>query len=124
MLRASLADGWPTLTHALAQRHAWSYVKIRVGDPWDVWPICELEWFVGGQSRRFVRAMKDDPRWQFWMTGDVLPFENTKAYCHRRIQDRFTPEMLWSYVGALGWPTDGLWSAMRCLLCTVPSKAG
>jgi len=124
VLRANLEDGWSTLTYALAERRAWTYLKVRVGDPWDAWPICELEWFVNGRSKRFVRAMKDDPRWEFFVRGDALSFEETKAYRRRRIRDRFTAEMLWSYVGALGWPSDGLWSATRCSEFKVPPKAG
>jgi hypothetical protein len=124
VLRANIEDGWPTLTRAVAQRHAWNYVKVRVGDPWDTWPICEFEWCLHGETQRFVRVMRDDPRWQFWTTGDQLPFEKINSYQRRRIRDRFSSEMLWSYVGALGWPQQGLWTANRCFVVTLPVKAG
>jgi hypothetical protein len=103
------------LTHAAAERHAWTYTKLRL-DVTDPWPICELEWIVAGQSRRFLRAMKDDSSWEFFQKGDLLPFEDGEMYRRKRIRDRFTSQMLWSYVSSLGWERapDSLWEATRC----------
>lgn len=125
VVRASIQDGWPSLRYAAVRRHAWSSVKIRVSGGADAWPICELNYVERGQECRFLRAMKDDPRWQFLERGDPLSFEETTAYLRRRIRDRFTPEMLWSYVALLGWDSspDALWKATQCSVFHVPSKA-
>jgi len=50
---------------------------------------------------RHVYAMNDG-YWTFDAAGDVQPFERPERYAERRIRDRFTPELLRSYLAALG----------------------
>jgi hypothetical protein len=50
---------------------------------------------------RHVYAMNDG-YWTFEAAGDVQPFERPERYDERRIRDRFTPELLRSYLAALG----------------------
>jgi hypothetical protein len=56
--------------------------------------------------------MNDGGRWDFSAEGNPLPFEAMAAYGRRRIRDRFTAEMLYDYLEALGVPfnTDPDWS--------------
>jgi hypothetical protein len=50
---------------------------------------------------RHVYAMNDG-YWTFDAAGEQQPFERPERYAERRIRDRFTPDMLRSYLGALG----------------------
>jgi hypothetical protein len=51
---------------------------------------------------RSVSVANDGGRWVFDQAGTVQPFEDTARYQARRIQDRFTPDMLADYLRALG----------------------
>jgi hypothetical protein len=61
--------------------------------------------------------MKDDPKWEFYSVGTPLPFEDLVKYRARKVRDRLTPSMLWSYVRSLGWDIQdaGFWNARRCI---------
>lgn len=50
---------------------------------------------------RHVYAMNDG-YWTFEAAGNAQPFERPERYDERRIRDRFTPELLRSYLAALG----------------------
>lgn len=50
---------------------------------------------------RHVYAMKDG-YWTFDAAGEQQPFERPERYAERRVRDRFTPDMLRSYLTALG----------------------
>jgi hypothetical protein len=58
----------------------------------------------GAKPRRFIRAMSDNPKWDFFTTGEPLAFENLSAYKARRIRDRITREILLSYMEHWGAP--------------------
>lgn len=51
---------------------------------------------------RAVEAANDGGRWTFVNFGQPLPFETQECYSKRRIQDRFTLQMLNDYCQALG----------------------
>jgi hypothetical protein len=53
-------------------------------------------------TQRSVFAANDGGRWKFGADGEPLQFEDLKQYEARRIQDRFTPEMLDRYLSNLG----------------------
>jgi hypothetical protein len=63
-----------------------------------------LEVYDGAKERN-VYAADDGGRWKFGQFGDPLPFEDGSAYSRRRVKDRFTPDMLRSYLAALGVPS-------------------
>lgn len=92
-----------SIAYNLAHRFKHRVLEIRVSPTNDEWPICELQLTEGGKERRFVRAFRDDTRWDFYEKGEPLPFENISNYKKRRIRDRFTPEMVFEYCLALGW---------------------
>ncbi|QWL27690.1 hypothetical protein E2R33_03000 [Rathayibacter toxicus] len=58
----------------------------------------------GAELARRVRAIEliKDGRWSLDLSGDPLPFEDLEAYKNRRVAERFTPDMLNDYCGALG----------------------
>jgi len=51
---------------------------------------------------RSLAVANDGGRWVFTQAGTPLPFEQLDAYLNRRVRDRFTPELLQSYLRALG----------------------
>lgn len=51
---------------------------------------------------RTVSIVNDGGSWSFDQSGEPLPFEDTRAFAHRRIQERFTPSMLDRYLHELG----------------------
>lgn len=56
----------------------------------------------GGDVIRTVYSSNDGGRWTFGESGVPFKFENSAAYRARRIQDRFTPEILEKYLQELG----------------------
>lgn len=71
------------------------------------YPATMLEIYgpTGVEPRHHVRtisAANDGGRWRFDLFGVPQPFEDEDAYTVRRIQDRFTPQMLARYLAALG----------------------
>jgi hypothetical protein len=51
---------------------------------------------------RAIEAVQDGKRWEFGLSGQPQPFEESSAYMNRRLRDRFTPEMLERYCLAVG----------------------
>lgn len=89
------------------------------------WMSADLMWLDGWQDRitnlrlsvcspstsgnpvwltsRTVQLMKQDGRWVFEVSGEaVWPFEDHAAYARRLKRERFTPEMLITYLKGLG----------------------
>jgi len=58
------------------------------------------------RCRRALYAADDGGRWVFGQAGELFDFEDVIAYRKRRIRDRFTLDMLRSYLRHLGVPTD------------------
>ena len=62
---------------------------------------------MGGDEhgyRRSIAAANDAGQWIFEQNGTPYSFEETAKYSARRKRDRFTPDMLWSYLKRLGIP--------------------
>lgn len=55
---------------------------------------------------RSIAAANDGGRWVFETTGTSYPFEDQSAYSRRAKASRFTTEMLYEYLLALGVPVD------------------
>jgi hypothetical protein len=91
------------IAYNLAHRFGHRVIEIRVSPAIDEWPICEFQFSEGGAERRFIRAFRDDTRWEFHEKGEPFSFENLTQYGKRRIRDRLTPEMVREYCLALGW---------------------
>lgn len=91
-----------------------TYVSVRSTTQNEEWPINEFDCYERGEQRRFVRAFRDSPRWDFHEIGEPLEFENVEKYQRRRIRDRFCREDLIAYLEAWGaalndadfWQTD------------------
>jgi hypothetical protein len=106
--------GWvcPVIAHRLHRRTI-RVVLAERGSPY--WPACIFETHngdAGGPMRkweRMVGVMNDGGRWIFDLDGEPFPFEELDAYQRAKKRDRFTPEMLFRYLDALGVPrlTEG-----------------
>jgi hypothetical protein len=62
---------------------------------------------AGGDTygyRRSIAAVNDGGRWVFHQSGTPFAFEDTERYDARKKRDRFTSEMLFSYLACLGIP--------------------
>ena len=59
----------------------------------------KTEWL---NYERAISAANDGGKWVFRSSGTLLPFEKSENYSARRIQDRFTSEMLDQYCAHLG----------------------
>ncbi len=74
------------------------------------WPACVLETHNGARVNshilweRLIGARNDGGRWKFDLEGDPFPFEEFEAYKRLRVRDRFTGDMLFRYLAALGVP--------------------
>ncbi len=55
---------------------------------------------------RSIVAANDGGRWVFETSGTAYPFEDQSAYQRRSKARRFTTEMVYDYLRALGVPTD------------------
>lgn len=88
------------------ERFGFAAVEVRSTTKECEYPINEFVAHPGGNSldRRIVRAFRDEPRWDFYVDGPPLPFENEGAYSARFVRDRFTRPMLLDYLELWGAP--------------------
>lgn len=72
--------------------------------------------------RRSIAAANDGGKWVFQQFGAPYAFENVDAYGSRRKRDRLTPEMLSTYLDAIGVPHCALPNLDRLLVadCSLP----
>lgn len=101
-LIANLEDGWMTMCNLLATRVPGEHVLVRSSDDKD-YPVSDIEIWEGGTSVRYVRAMREDPSWEFYQRGALRSFEEPANYKKRRIADRLNRGILLTYLAKLGW---------------------
>ena len=102
-LFANLQDGWHTLVYGLGIREGFTCVSVRSSSDKEQRSIRELTYYKQGIQARFVRVMRDDPRWAFYEEGDRLAFEDELAYQERFVRKRLPLEALIRYCDELGW---------------------
>ncbi|MDR3443701.1 hypothetical protein [Dyella sp.] len=66
---------------------------------WQIYGPERTDWL---NVQRSLAASNDGGRWAFVDQGARLPFEQEDFYKKKRIQDRFTPELLESYLREMG----------------------
>jgi hypothetical protein len=81
-----------------------------------------LEVYVGTKERN-VYAADDGGRWKFGQFGDPLPFEDVSAYSRHRVKDRFTHDMLHSYLTALDVPPSDEIDLSRATVVSIDNAA-
>jgi len=102
----NLQDGWHSLVHGLGKQEQLKCVSVRSSSDDTEWPIRELAIYENGRMSRLVRVMRDDPRWEFFESGDRLAFEDEASYETRLIRKRLPLSLLIEYCNSLGWPVD------------------
>lgn len=100
VMLTNAADGWITLAHGLATSSPGRHCGIRSTS--GEYPLHAMEVWAGGQSVRYVRAMKD-PRWDFFEKGPRLEFEDPALYEQRLVRRRLDRPTLIGYLAATGW---------------------
>jgi hypothetical protein len=75
------------------------------------YPARVLEVYGPGGSpplsmERSIVAANDGGRWMFETSGQAYPFEDESAYVRRGVAMRFTSDMVYDYLRALGVPVD------------------
>lgn len=68
------------------------------------YPINEFVVHKDNQIQRFVRAMRDSPKWEFYEQGEPLAFENSQKYKERLIKNRLVREDIFLYLKSWGAP--------------------
>jgi hypothetical protein len=80
----------------------------KVGNEWfgnygaEILEVYRSGWTEIGNTERSICAMNDGGRWSFDTYGEPYDFENIEAYAAKRKRDRFTHNMLDSYLRHLG----------------------
>lgn len=100
---ATNAGSYFILQYATKQFH-WPAVSARSTAHNVDWPINEFVAYEAPDARRIVRAMKDSPRWDFFVDGEPLPFEEHDQYTARFIRDRFQRDGVLRYLERWGAP--------------------
>lgn len=95
-------DGWLTMCNALAGLMPGEHMKIRACVTGD-YPLADFEMWSAGDSVRYVRAMREDPSWEFFARGEPQAFEDLSNYRKKRIADRLDRRILVEYLTKLGW---------------------
>jgi hypothetical protein len=73
---------------------------------------------------RRISSYNEGDHWVFEAAGEIQHYEKTEHYQKRKIVDRFTPELLESYCGALGIePFNENFYASSCLLAQTTKRA-
>ena len=99
---ANLADGWATMCNVLAGQLPGMSILVRSATAQE-YPLTDLQVWDKGESVRYVRAMREEPSWEFFSKGDPMEFENLDHYKRRRIADRLNRDILVEYLARLGW---------------------
>ncbi len=99
---ANSEDGWFTMFNRIAGTVPGEHVLVR-SVPDQEYPLASFDVWEGGSSVRSVRAMREDPSWEFFSRGEPRAFENPANYKQRRVADRLNREILVAYLNALGW---------------------
>lgn len=56
--------------------------------------------------RRYVRTMKDDPRWEFYQEGEPFEFEDVSRYSRRLKRERLDRDMVIEYMRQMGYDLE------------------
>lgn len=108
------------------KRFGYSAASVRSTSQRDEWPINEFIAYEGFDKERIVRAMKDAPRWEFYASGEPLPFEVQSSYSARLVRDRFQRGALIDYLEKWGAPVrqEEFWQSHQDAISFVRKNAG
>ncbi len=92
------ADGWYTLINRMASQLQATCIRVATSLDAVDRPANSFRVYVAGRDIRYVRAMLDSDRWDFFEKGVVQPFEEISSYKKRRIKDRLTRQIVVDYL--------------------------
>lgn len=104
VLWGNVADGFDSITYILNKRYGlgWTRVSFTLDTPEPGYEMRFFHYMPANGKERYVHVMQN-PRWEFWESGEPLPFEQTERYKERIKKKRLTNEMLLDYLLALDW---------------------
>ncbi len=94
---SSVNDGWPTLLNKYYSIYQRETICVGLCDKETSFPFYNFEYKIGIQNR-VIQAMKDTNKWEFFESGELLPFENELHYKKRKISDRLNNEIIHEYL--------------------------
>lgn len=98
----NLSDGWNSLMEVYADKWKKECIHISMSDKSLNDPMCHFYYYCG-KNKRIIQSYKDDDKWVFYETGNLLPFEETQYYKKRYIKDRLPNELIMQYLSSMGW---------------------
>ena len=105
-LVVNLEDGYRSLAIGLATRLKCLQIQLLSTAIDAYYPRHSFEMWQDGESRRIVRSLKDDNKWEFFERGDPQSFERIELYKEKLIKSRVTRPLLTEYARTLGWSFD------------------
>lgn len=80
-------------------------------------PFVDFYRFGGNLSNRYVRVMREYPKWCFFEEGEPLQFELVDRYERRLKRERLTPEMVVEYMKQSGYNVlaPSFYDAAECI---------
>lgn len=111
---SNYGDGWYTLINCICSDLGAKCISVSSTQDEVEFPINSLRVYEKTQVVRYVRAMLDGDRWDFFEKGTVQPFEVDAHYKKRRIKDRLSRTIIIDYLKKLDidilesefWETD------------------
>ena len=67
--------------------------------------FCTFTHSINCGEKRVVQVIRD-PKWKFFESGRILPYENIVHYRQRIISNRLSPVIIQEYLDSLGWNLD------------------
>lgn len=103
VLVCDLADGWASLSFLLARELKGFQIRVLSTQDGVKYPQNLFEVWRLGESIRFVMAMRDSDKWQFFERGAVQPFEDVALYKESLKKNRLSRSILKRYLERIGW---------------------
>lgn len=106
IFHANFMDGWSGVVKTLGTRTGMECVTVRTSARTSRSTVCEVVLVQDREVRRSVCTGKFDDRWEFFQSGQALPFEHVDRYGRRLVRDRFDAQAVVDFLAALGWNFD------------------
>lgn len=106
---------WMDLIEKISEQFSCDAIDIRLNDLSVEYPANSFQYYKDGISKRYVRAMKDWNRWEFFQSGEIMEFENPLYYKKRKIKNRLNKTILTEYLSKIGIDVTSpeLWTPVR-----------
>lgn len=100
----NIVDGFLSIAFILNKKYGLELMRVSftLDTPEPGYEMRFFRYMSKNGTCRYVHVMQD-PRWEFWESGEPLPFEQTERYKERIKKKRLTNGMLLDYLLALGW---------------------